>query len=98
MLHELWNRLSVFSVADKYQVNRGNIQNLLSLASSFANSVVRFCQELDEFWAFKELFATFGQKLTYCCAAELEPLMELPFVKIVILIFIEFFNNLLLVC
>lgn len=83
MLHELWNRRSIFSVAEKYQVNRGNIQNLLSLAASFASSVVRFCQELEEFWAFKELFTSFGQKLTYCCAAELEPLMELPYVKIV---------------
>ncbi|OXU31363.1 hypothetical protein TSAR_014936 [Trichomalopsis sarcophagae] len=82
MLNELWNRRSIYFVADKYQVNRGTIQNLLSLASSFSSSVVRFCDELDEFWAFKDLLSTFGQKLTYCCASELEPLMDLPYVKI----------------
>ena len=83
MLHELWNQKSIFSVADKYLVNRGSIQNLLSLAASFASSAVRFCQELDEFWAFTDLLTSFGQKLTHCCAAELEPLMDLPHVKIV---------------
>ncbi|KAJ8678685.1 hypothetical protein QAD02_014472 [Eretmocerus hayati] len=82
MLHELWNQASIFSVAEKYQVNRGNIQNLLSQSATFSSSVARFCQELEEFWAFRDLFTIFGQKLTYCCAAELEPLMELPYVKV----------------
>ncbi|XP_058790306.1 helicase POLQ-like isoform X2 [Phymastichus coffea] len=82
MLHELWHRRPIHKVAAKYQVDRGTIQNLLSSASSFSSSIVRFCQELDEFWVFKNLLSEFGQKLTYCCAAELEPLMELPFVKI----------------
>jgi POLQ-like helicase len=75
--------MPILNVADKYQVNRGIIQNLLSLTSSFSSSVFRFCQELDEFWAFRDLLMTFGQKLTYCCASELEPLMELPYVKLV---------------
>ncbi|CAB0031691.1 unnamed protein product [Trichogramma brassicae] len=82
MLYELWNRKSIYHVAQKYQVNRGTIQNLLNLAASFATSTVRFCQELDEFWAYSDLLTTFGQKLTYCCASELEPLMDLPYVKI----------------
>ncbi|XP_014219348.1 helicase POLQ-like [Copidosoma floridanum] len=81
MLYDLWNQESVFSVADKFQVNRGTIQNLLSSAASFSYSIVRFCQELDEFWAFTDLFTSFGHKLQYCCASELEPLMELPYVK-----------------
>ncbi|XP_011494066.1 PREDICTED: helicase POLQ-like [Ceratosolen solmsi marchali] len=82
MLHELWNHQSILNVADKYQVNRGTVQHLLSSTSSFASSTVRFCQELEEFWAFRDLLMTFGQKLTYCCASELEPLMELPYVKL----------------
>ncbi|XP_025267746.1 helicase POLQ-like [Camponotus floridanus] len=82
IVHELWNHHSVYSVAEKYQVNRGVIQNLLNAVSMFASSVVRFCQELPEFWAFTEMLNAFSKKLSYCCPLELETLMELPSVKI----------------
>ncbi|XP_050447937.1 helicase POLQ-like [Cataglyphis hispanica] len=82
IVYELWNHHSVYSVAEKYQVNRGVIQNLLNAVSMFASSVVRFCQELPEFWAFTEMLNTFSKKLSYCCPSELETLMELPSVKI----------------
>lgn len=82
IVHELWNHHSVYSVTEKYQVNRGVIQNLLNAVSMFASSVVRFCQELPEFWAFTEMLNTFSKKLSYCCPSELETLMELPSVKI----------------
>ncbi|KAG5328374.1 HELQ Helicase, partial [Acromyrmex charruanus] len=55
IVHELWNHHTVYSVAEKYQVNRGIIQSLLNAVSMFASSVVRFCQELPEFWAFTEI-------------------------------------------
>ncbi|XP_018362108.1 PREDICTED: helicase POLQ-like [Trachymyrmex cornetzi] len=55
IVHELWNHHTVYSVAEKYQVNRGIIQSLLNAVSMFASSVVRFCQELPEFWAFTEM-------------------------------------------
>ncbi|XP_012054135.1 PREDICTED: helicase POLQ-like [Atta cephalotes] len=82
IVHELWNHHTVYSVAEKYQVNRGIIQSLLNTVSMFASSVVRFCQELPEFWAFTEMLNTFSKKLSYCCPLELEKLMELPSVKI----------------
>ncbi|XP_011645819.1 helicase POLQ-like [Pogonomyrmex barbatus] len=82
IVHELWNYHSVYFVAEKYQVNRGIVQNLLNTVSMFASSVVRFCQELPEFWAFTEMLSTFSKKLSYCCPSELEKLMELPSVKI----------------
>ncbi|EGI68760.1 Helicase POLQ-like protein [Acromyrmex echinatior] len=82
IVHELWNHHTVYSVAEKYQVNRGIIQSLLNAVSMFASSVVRFCQELPEFWAFTEMLSTFSKKLSYCCPLELEKLMELPSVKI----------------
>ncbi|KYN20541.1 Helicase POLQ-like protein [Trachymyrmex cornetzi] len=44
IVHELWNHHTVYSVAEKYQVNRGIIQSLLNAVSMFASSVVRFCQ------------------------------------------------------
>ncbi|XP_063972884.1 helicase POLQ-like [Diachasmimorpha longicaudata] len=82
MLHELQNGQTVHSVADKFQATRGITQNLLSSAASFASSVVRFCQEIPEFWAFAEFLKTFSKKLTVCCTEELDALMELPAVKI----------------
>ncbi|XP_014480295.1 PREDICTED: helicase POLQ-like isoform X2 [Dinoponera quadriceps] len=82
IIHELWNHHSVYFVAEKYQVNRGVIQSLLNTVSMFASSVVRFCQELPELWAFTEMLGTFSKRLSYCCPSELETLMELPSVKI----------------
>ncbi|XP_039302244.1 helicase POLQ-like isoform X2 [Solenopsis invicta] len=82
IVHELWNHHTVYSVAEKYQINRGIVQSLLNAVSMFAFSVVRFCQELPEFWAFTEILNMFSKKLSYCCPAELEKLIELPSVKI----------------
>jgi len=44
IVHELWNHHTVYSVAEKYQVNRGVIQSLLNTVSMFASSVIRCCQ------------------------------------------------------
>ncbi|XP_011871560.1 PREDICTED: helicase POLQ-like [Vollenhovia emeryi] len=82
IIYELWNHRTVYFVAEKYQVSRGVIQSLLNAVSMFASSIVRFCQELPEFWAFTEMLSTFSKKLSYCCPLELEKLMELPSVKI----------------
>ncbi|KOC69610.1 Helicase POLQ-like [Habropoda laboriosa] len=82
ILYDLWTQHAVYGVSEKYQVNRGLIQNLLNTVASFAFSVVRFCQELEEFSPLTELLNTFSKKLSYCCPLELEALMVLPLVKI----------------
>ncbi|CAL7945074.1 unnamed protein product [Xylocopa violacea] len=82
MLYDLWTQHAVYAIAEKYQVNRGIVQNLLSAVSSFAFSVIRFCQELEEFWSFRDLLNAFSKRLSYCCPLELEALMDLPLVKI----------------
>ncbi|XP_015122481.1 helicase POLQ-like isoform X2 [Diachasma alloeum] len=82
MLHELQKGETVHLVAEKFQVTRGVTQNLVSSAASFASSVVRFCQEIPEFWAFAVFLKSFSKRLTMCCVKELDTLMELPAVKI----------------
>ncbi|CAK9809984.1 Helicase POLQ-like [Anthophora quadrimaculata] len=82
ILYDLWTQHAVYSISEKYQVNRGFIQNLLNAVASFAFSVVRFAQELEEFWPLTDLLNIFSKKLSYCCPMELEALMVLPYVKI----------------
>ncbi|KAK2721865.1 helicase POLQ-like isoform X2 [Artemia franciscana] len=81
MLHALWQGESIWDVADAFDSDRGHVQNLLQSAASFAISLKSFSEEFDEFWAFVDLFESFGRQLSLCCTAELIPLMELPSVK-----------------
>lgn len=82
MLHELWQQRSIFEVADAFAVNRGVVQALTQAAASYASSVLKCCEELDEFWAMRELLRHLTKRLSYCCTAELVPLMDLPGVKL----------------
>jgi hypothetical protein len=83
MLYDLWNNMPIHEVAKKFDVPRGYIQNLMSQAATQSSVNLRFCEELDEFWAFKQLFSVLIERLSYCCSVELVPLMQLPAVKIV---------------
>lgn len=81
-LHELWQQKAVHEVADTFGVQRGSVQTLTVAAASYANGVLKLCEELDEFWAMRELLKQLTKRLGYCCTAELVPLMELPCVKV----------------
>ncbi|KAL1505822.1 hypothetical protein ABEB36_005294 [Hypothenemus hampei] len=81
MLYDLWKEMPVFEVSNKYQINRGIVQNLMVNAATFASNVVNFCEELNDFWAFSHLLKGMSQRLSHCCIKELVPLMELPSVK-----------------
>lgn len=81
ILYDLWNQNSVWHVAQKYQVHRGVVQNLLNNTSALASTLSNFCQELTEFWAYQQLLPNFVKQLSYCVTMELIQLMELPAVK-----------------
>ncbi|XP_066141464.1 helicase POLQ-like [Euwallacea fornicatus] len=81
MLYDLWNEMPVFRVSEKYQINRGIVQNLMTNSATFASNVVNFCEQLEEFWAFSHLLKGMSQRLSHCCIKELAQLMELPAVK-----------------
>lgn len=82
ILQDLWNLKSVFEVSQSYGVNRGLVQNLVSLAASYASSVSKFAQEIKEFWAFEGVLNVICSRLRHCCTAELIPLLELPSVRL----------------
>lgn len=82
ILQDLWNLKNVYEVSISYGVNRGLVQNLMSLSASYAFSVSKFCQEIKEFWAFDAILDVICKRLRYCCSAELVPLMELPAVRL----------------
>ncbi|KAI4458912.1 putative dna polymerase theta [Holotrichia oblita] len=81
MLYDLWNGVTIFQVAEKFEQQRGFVQNLMTSASSFAANVVNFCSELEEFWSFAYLLRGMSERLQHCCVKELLPLMDLPSVK-----------------
>ena len=80
MISDMIKGESVWNVSELYGCTRGDVQNLLSNAASFASSVYHFVQEYDEFRTFSELLPPFGMKLFMCSHSQLIPLMELPFV------------------
>lgn len=83
ILHELWNGEDVFKVSTKFNVSRGIVYKLMFLSSSQAYVILKFCEEYEQFWVFKEIMQQFSKRLVYCSSSELLPLMELPSIKIV---------------
>ncbi|XP_075717258.1 helicase POLQ-like [Rhinoderma darwinii] len=76
ILHALMKELDIWTVSTKFNMPRGFVQNLLSSSASFCSCILRFCEELDEFWAYKALLLDVTKKLSYCVKSELIPLME----------------------
>ncbi|XP_069834288.1 helicase POLQ-like isoform X2 [Dendropsophus ebraccatus] len=76
ILYALVKDLDIWTVSAKFNLPRGFLQNLLTSSASFSSCILHFCEELDEFWAYKALFLDVTKKLSYCVKSELIPLME----------------------
>lgn len=83
VLNELWNLKPVSDVARAFGIDRGIAQNLMGMAAIEASCLLKFCEEIEDFWAFRELFKNLSQRLSNICTVELVPLMQLPSVKMV---------------
>lgn len=84
VLNDLWHLKTVSETAKAFGIDRGVVQNLMGMAAIEASCLLKFCEELEEFWAFRELFKNLSQRLSNICTVELVPLMQLPSVKMVI--------------
>lgn len=96
VLNELWEMKTVSDVSNSFKLSRGLVQNLMGMAAIEASCLQKYCDELDDFWMFRELFRYFTQRLSNICSTELLPLMELPCVRRVCRFFIQTNNNYLL--
>ncbi|GAB0089173.1 helicase POLQ-like [Sergentomyia squamirostris] len=83
IIQALWNLEDTYRVALRFKVNRGFVQSLMGQAASNAGCIVRFCEQLSEFWALASILSVIVEKLRHCCSPELIPLMELPSVQLV---------------
>ncbi|KAH8270007.1 hypothetical protein KR018_002133 [Drosophila ironensis] len=82
ILAEILDLKPLPGVASKYNVERGTLQHLISQSTAACSAIVRLCEEMAEFWCYKPLFERILHKMDRCGTYELEPLMELPAVKI----------------
>ena len=83
IMAEILNLAPLPAVATKFNIERGMLQSLISQCIAAASALVRLCDEVDELWCFRPLFERVTQKLDHCGTVELEPLLDLPAVKIV---------------
>uniref|UniRef100_A0A182PBR8 DNA polymerase theta n=1 Tax=Anopheles epiroticus TaxID=199890 RepID=A0A182PBR8_9DIPT len=81
IVHELWKQTPLSEVAQRYHVNAGSLQTLMTSTAGTAFSLLRMCEELPELWAFKHLLTGMTERLTHYCKLELLPLLSLPSVK-----------------
>ena len=78
MLNDLYKGQSFWQVSEFYGCARGDVQNLMSCATSFVSCVQCFLQELGDFHDLSDLLRGFVRKLAISVNSELIPLMELP--------------------
>ncbi|XP_055856118.1 helicase POLQ-like isoform X1 [Episyrphus balteatus] len=82
ILLDVLNLMPLHLVATKFSVERGMLQTLVNQSVAAASALVRLCEQVEEFWCYKPLFEKISGKMDRCGTLELEPLLDLPAVKI----------------
>ncbi|VVC28997.1 Hypothetical protein CINCED_3A019032 [Cinara cedri] len=86
ILNDLWNKESIWTVSQTYNLPRGTIHSFLSRTASHASSILRFTESLNDkkLDHFPMLFQNIVPKLNIGilgCSSDLESLMGLPSVR-----------------
>uniref|UniRef100_A0A0K0FKA4 Helicase POLQ-like (inferred by orthology to a human protein) n=1 Tax=Strongyloides venezuelensis TaxID=75913 RepID=A0A0K0FKA4_STRVS len=81
IMMDIWNKIPISTVAKKYDLQKGWIQNTLQSVCSQAQRIQRFSELLENLWPLKLLLPHVIAKLNECKNAELVPLMNLDCVK-----------------
>ncbi|RWS16329.1 DNA topoisomerase 3-beta-1-like protein [Dinothrombium tinctorium] len=83
IVYDVKKRITDLSVlSEKYDLQSGTLQLLLSQLATNASSLHRFVAEIKKFEKLESILENFSKTLFYCCTPELIPLLELPAVKI----------------
>ena len=84
IIYELWkNNKSIWKVSSEFSLDRGFVQQIIQSAASFTSGVLHFCENLDEFWPYKNLLQELMKRLQYnCSSSELLPLLEIDNVRL----------------
>ncbi len=84
IIYELWkNSKSIWHVSNEFQLDRGFVQQIIQSSASFTSGVLHFCENLDEFWPYKNLLQDLMKRLQYNCSEnELLEIMELDSVRL----------------
>lgn len=84
IIYELWkNNKSVWKASSEFSLDRGFVQTIIQQSATFSSGVLHFCENLDEFWPYRNLLQELMKRLQYnCSSAELIPLLELDNVKL----------------
>jgi len=76
-------QLSLADLSVECKIARGTLQHLFSRFATNSMSLLRFIEELNEFWGLRQLLNGFvGVELSLCANPEIVPLLELPQVKV----------------
>lgn len=63
IIYDLWkSNNSIWQVANDFQIDRGFVQQIVQSAAAFSIGVLHFCENLDEFWPYKNLLTEFCRR------------------------------------
>ncbi|KAK6014190.1 hypothetical protein OSTOST_20456 [Ostertagia ostertagi] len=80
-LQEIWNSSPTPTVAERFGVDRGWLQNTLQNAVAQAAAIAKFSEKIPSLWPLRLLLPELVQRLSDCVVVELTPLMAIDCVK-----------------
>ncbi|KAI1006192.1 hypothetical protein K3495_g2035 [Podosphaera aphanis] len=79
-LRDLCNEVPIYAVARKYDIPRGNVQNLAQSCQGFAAGMIKFCERM-EWGALGAVLDHFSDRLKAGAKCDLLALAEVKFIK-----------------